>query len=547
MYKNWFNRIKSKIETGSNYFLLTILVALSTLVTLTMYMPYLFRKRNLFVIYSLMFITSACFLGSTLKRYFVDKNLMIKIENKFTFIFSSFLLVSMQVILSPILFNRVFGFINRRIFLELIFYGVILAGCAVVVLLSKKINYGFKLQTLFFVLVLSVALITFFNSTLVISNISFVSLLMIYLIVNQWKEETIKNRVLLVGTSLYAFYTTFIFLYRIIVDISSFGYVLHSGLFGLIFVYTVVIYYSILKAKLSSKILMENMIIFSTMLSLAILIESVYRGSMRFPILLLNIHIVNCILILCSVLYVLYFRSVYKQKSFMIMCFINIIILNALIWLSGTRLLLFLGLGMILFLVLFTFKIPWVRKGLFISLLIGATSILALNIANIGDSRENTQRQLFNLGIRNISGEYQDLARFNVDGGDEMRAYLREAGIREIRSNPVFGTGRLIYEYTLNDITYNQSAHNFLLESLAAHGIIGTGLVLGILLQILLSIFKEIPKSQYIYLLSSIFLLTAYLITQPIFFTPITLLIFIMIIYLVKETGNEDEMSDAKI
>jgi len=72
-----------------------------------------------------------------------------------------------------------------------------------------------------------------------------------------------------------------------------------------------------------------------------------------------------------------------------------------------------------------------------------------------------------------------------IGRSDAMRSELMKQGIAEVWKNPIFGTGNLYYTYDLGYKTMEQTAHNFIIESLVCYGIVGTVMIALLLLAIL--------------------------------------------------------------
>ena len=76
-------------------------------------------------------------------------------------------------------------------------------------------------------------------------------------------------------------------------------------------------------------------------------------------------------------------------------------------------------------------------------------------------------------------------AQNQIGRSDAMRAQLMKQGLDEVWKNPIFGTGDLYYTYDLGYKTMEQTAHNFIIESLVCFGIVGTLMIIALLLNIL--------------------------------------------------------------
>jgi hypothetical protein len=83
--------------------------------------------------------------------------------------------------------------------------------------------------------------------------------------------------------------------------------------------------------------------------------------------------------------------------------------------------------------------------------------------------------------------EEQDKMEAQIQQSDNMRADLMKLALVEVRKAPVFGTGDLYYTYQMTYKTMEQTAHNFILESLVSYGIVGTAMIAVLLLSLLIS------------------------------------------------------------
>lgn len=226
-----------------------------------------------------------------------------------------------------------------------------------------------------------------------------------------------------------------------------------------------------------------------------------------------------------------------KQKA------INVVLLTlsvVFVLLSGSRASFFLLLFVIF--VIAVYMIIKERRSLilfFASLLCSLLLVAALFACNIQDVRKNVVREVWFLNsfvkleetvngedpandIENDIEELIDQQNEQIDRSDSGRKELMQAGLNELKKNPLFGTGDVLYEQQMNETyTATQSSHNFVIESLVAFGIIGTLLLAALILNIFVKAFKAIDWKNRFYLLVVLFVYLAFSFIQPLFFNTI--------------------------
>lgn len=70
-------------------------------------------------------------------------------------------------------------------------------------------------------------------------------------------------------------------------------------------------------------------------------------------------------------------------------------------------------------------------------------------------------------------------AQTQINASDNMRRNLLNLGLDQVKKNPLFGTGDVLFPYVMSeDYIPTQSPHNFILETLICYGIIGTLLLI---------------------------------------------------------------------
>lgn len=78
-----------------------------------------------------------------------------------------------------------------------------------------------------------------------------------------------------------------------------------------------------------------------------------------------------------------------------------------------------------------------------------------------------------------------------IQASDTGRVFLVNSGLEQVRANPWFGTGDVMYF----DGTYTQSPHNFILETLVCYGVIGL-IILGMLFIAIILQMKIFPRKN---------------------------------------------------
>lgn len=119
---------------------------------------------------------------------------------------------------------------------------------------------------------------------------------------------------------------------------------------------------------------------------------------------------------------------------------------------------------------------------------------------------------------------------------DSMRMDLIKWGLAQIKQNPLFGTGDVLYPYGMSeDRIVEQSSHNFLIESMVAFGAIGT-VLLGALIVLML---KDVMQAQRasggikavdVTVWMAVFYFFAFGFVEPTVFEQMTLPVFIIIL-----------------
>ncbi len=123
-----------------------------------------------------------------------------------------------------------------------------------------------------------------------------------------------------------------------------------------------------------------------------------------------------------------------------------------------------------------------------------------------------------------------------IKKSDSMRSDLLKQGINEAKKNIFFGTGDLFYSYDMGYKVMEQTAHNFIVETLVSVGLIGFLLIALIVLTILINgnFFKGIFSLGYqtkIAAFLSIIFYFAFGMVQPSVYNTLVCPIFFFVVY----------------
>lgn len=80
----------------------------------------------------------------------------------------------------------------------------------------------------------------------------------------------------------------------------------------------------------------------------------------------------------------------------------------------------------------------------------------------------------------------KNAAQEQIAASNWMRKLLVQRGIEEVKRNPLFGTGNVMYQYQLGpDNFILQSSHNFLIEAMTCYGFVGLAMVAALFISLL--------------------------------------------------------------
>lgn len=171
-----------------------------------------------------------------------------------------------------------------------------------------------------------------------------------------------------------------------------------------------------------------------------------------------------------------------------------------LILICKSRVIFMLGLCMYVGLLLVSLRSnAWKRilaAGLCAVLVVGVLAVADVAEVRISVNRatnlfsnfyKQTQSSNPNQKPDNYQNEEQEKMETQIQQSDNMRADLMKMALEEVRKAPLCGTGDLFYTYQMSYKTMEQTAHNFILESLVSYGLIGTAMIAVLLFSLLIT------------------------------------------------------------
>jgi O-antigen ligase len=146
--------------------------------------------------------------------------------------------------------------------------------------------------------------------------------------------------------------------------------------------------------------------------------------------------------------------------------------------------------------------------------------------------------------------EVQSSAENQIKQSDNMRGDLVKWGIEEIKKNPAFGTGNVLFRYVINEKrAFEQSSHNFVIESIICYGIVGL-LLIGVMFACMLvktDLYRK--KNWYkwrdaVAMLLCVVYYFAFGFVQPTVYAPMICSLFVLLIYTFARDGLRDAQTE---
>lgn len=358
------------------------------------------------------------------------------------------------------------------------------------------------------------------------------------------------NRKLFIRTNLpkmifiiFTIYCIYLFIYRFIMGLEYMeGFHFASRIIGAIALYFVVVDSS------TSDDTMKNLLIFTAFIDTFLIFDFIFINSFRDTNILSNVLIDCCIILTLGLVCIKYFKNVnINNRLYDLVCEVHFFILIVTTMLSGSRTMFVLGAILVVYTIICVSKY---KKYVISYLVVSVCSIITLLLLynfNIGDAVFTIDKQMLfvapniyskvienqNVGKENdniinsdnnindekkveedknieslkqietqidesnlnqseeITNERIDSIKSLESNSDYMRGVLRKKGIEEVKKNVLFGTGNVYFDYMLGERKLEQTAHNFIIETLISFGLIGTLMLAFIIIAIIFKILSS--------------------------------------------------------
>ncbi len=353
-------------------------------------------------------------------------------------------------------------------------------------------------------------------------------------------------------------YCLFLFIYRFFTNLAYM-----EGLhYAIRLIGSIGIYYVVSQANPEKTT--KNLILYAGILDIALIADFSFNKTFRFTHILSNV-LVNClIIVMLSFVCLHYIKKNRTHNSvYNVICGLHFFMLLFVVFLSGSRTMLVVG-GIAILYILISIIFLCKNKTKFLSSLVASSlAIIVLFSLNFGDTQFYVTKQLHSIMPSAFSSSDQsqsgttgsDQSQSNTSNSvnlseikslektsDHMRSVLKKQGLDEVNKNFIFGTGNVLFDYILGEKKIEQSAHNFIIETLVAFGAIGT-LFLTIWIALL---FINMIRNKRITLFNKVILflasisVAAFAYNQEILYNYITLPVLFAIIGLIESTGKHN-------
>lgn len=255
---------------------------------------------------------------------------------------------------------------------------------------------------------------------------------------------------------------------------------------------SVVLFFLIDADIIEKEVASSDLIIILTLINFMQTIIGITTNSIRQSTLLLNIMVYSSVMLsmIPFLIYIIENRELLKNRKYLsILSWINLFLILIFILASGSR----SGFIMLIIILILSMIINYNKRTKFlvkfgIFYLIVSSAIFVLFAFNIFDIKSQLMRASYLNNIIEQQAEIpvvgvpveeltelpeEDSIKIDIIGSDSVRSYLWETSIKEIKKNPLFGTGTFLFEVEYGGVKLLQGSHNIILESSLLFGIIG--------------------------------------------------------------------------
>lgn len=152
----------------------------------------------------------------------------------------------------------------------------------------------------------------------------------------------------------------------------------------------------------------------------------------------------------------------------------------------------------------------------------------------------------------NPDAYFIEVAEAQIQRSDSARTSLLKSGIEQIKINPWFGTGDVVYEESrqvagMGEYTHKESSHNFVIETLVCYGLIGF-IFVGIIFSMIVfntGVFKKKINCEWCQRISMAAVILCYFamgFTQPSAYNALICPLFLFVIAYYRNIFNDEEV-----
>jgi len=200
---------------------------------------------------------------------------------------------------------------------------------------------------------------------------------------------------------------------------------------------------------------------------------------------------------------------------------------------SGSRGALFFYVFEVALMCLLLIKHGYKTHKILLAFVLSVIVLGGLIVFNVGNIQRFLLRALMLYDSSSTSANIID----QVSKSDAGRIELYELGYNEFLKSPLIGTGTVYFNQVIEGLgEFNQSCHNFILETLDCFGLLG----LGLLSLLFAATFKMLPKhnscTTYLIIISVAFF--GYALVQPLLYDPLAFLTYCIAAMICVIAGN---------
>ena len=303
---------------------------------------------------------------------------------------------------------------------------------------------------------------------------------------NYYPQMATKRLAIII--TIFAVYYIFITGYRF----ASGGNAIQSLYTAIITFTSVILFFLIDAGIIERKNALTDLIIAVTLINILQIIIGWSKGSIRLSPVLQNIMVYDTVMLFmapCFFYITQHLKELKLSKKWEILCWTNLLFSLVFITSSGSR----SGMLIMAFSFVISMMINFKRKSkylykCFILYITAGIIMVFLYSFNIMDSRLGVTRNklaFLNEPSNNIvtleqpneenddAIKYEKFVKTSITSSDDVRGTLWDKSIKEIKKNPLLGTGTMLFEIEYFDGKLIQGSHNIILETSLAFGIIG--------------------------------------------------------------------------